>query len=78
MSYANDEAYGGKISQKSSSDGFAIVWAGFYDGDGSRSHSEIWNLGPQTDTPDMRTLTGAYEWGVRTLYDQPYHPTLYP
>lgn len=28
--------------------------------------------------PSMNTLTQAYEWCVRTVYDQPYHPTLYP
>jgi len=26
----------------------------------------------------MTTLTETYEWSVREVYDQPYHPSLYP
>jgi hypothetical protein len=28
--------------------------------------------------PSMTTLTQSYEWSIRIVYDQPYHPTLYP
>lgn len=28
--------------------------------------------------PSMTTLTQTYEWSIRTVHDQPFHPTLYP
>lgn len=28
--------------------------------------------------PSMTTLTQSYEWSIRMVNDQPYHPTLYP
>ncbi len=28
--------------------------------------------------PSMTTLIQSYEWSIRTVNDQPYHPTLYP
>lgn len=59
--------------------GADILWLGLSHGNNSVQASKTSyhdSIGPYG--PSMTTLTQAYEWSVREVYDQPYHPTLYP
>lgn len=56
-----------------------VLWFGLWHGNNSAQASLITYQGSiGQDGPSMTTLTEAYEWSVREVYDQPYHPSLYP
>ena len=56
-----------------------IRWIGMHNGNSSSGCAQYIKVGatPLTE-PYMGDMTEAYEWSIRLVNGQPYHPTLYP
>jgi hypothetical protein len=80
MNSVSNAAYGHGIGVYSdTTNGADVLWLGLSHGNNSEQASETsYHASIGQDGPSMTTLTEVYEWSVREVYDQPYHPTLYP
>jgi len=78
MNAVSNSTYG-HMAEGYPDNGADVLWLGLSHGNNSAqasistNHVAGWEHGPS-----MNTLTQAYEWCVREVNGQPYHPTLYP